>query len=197
MSARSFSDIPNRYTHILVQEAGAEYDRARRLPPLKSLKAKTGSSAASAEYNRHVAVVLKLVGDTCAFCGDPAEDEDHLVPRNRTFGGLHAWGNVVPACRSCNAAKSQKTWAKHLDNLVRANRLTDEESAAREAAIRSMIDHFAYKPQLDALLPVVEDLYRHADVQARSLVQFALSALRPFLETLAEEPRATPGSEHP
>lgn len=39
----------------------------------------------------------------CQYCGAPAENIDHIVPRSR--GGQHTWDNVVASCRSCNARK--------------------------------------------------------------------------------------------
>lgn len=47
---------------------------------------------------------------TCQYCGARAETVDHVVPRSR--GGVHAWGNVVAACRRCNTRKRDKTPAE-------------------------------------------------------------------------------------
>lgn len=46
-------------------------------------------------------------GGRCQYCGAPAEDVDHVVPRSR--GGEHRWENVVAACRRCNATKQDRT----------------------------------------------------------------------------------------
>ncbi|MGH3440701.1 MAG: HNH endonuclease [Nitriliruptorales bacterium] len=43
----------------------------------------------------------------CQYCGDAAEDVDHVLPRSR--GGEHTWDNVVAACRGCNASKQDRT----------------------------------------------------------------------------------------
>lgn len=43
----------------------------------------------------------------CQYCGGPAENLDHVIPRSR--GGLHAWENVVASCRRCNARKEDRT----------------------------------------------------------------------------------------
>ena len=32
---------------------------------------------------------------------------------NRTAVGLHAWGNIVPACKLCNDAKAGNAWDAH------------------------------------------------------------------------------------
>jgi 5-methylcytosine-specific restriction endonuclease McrA len=43
---------------------------------------------------------------TCQYCGDTAENVDHVVPRSR--GGNHTWENVVAACRRCNSRKKDR-----------------------------------------------------------------------------------------
>lgn len=42
----------------------------------------------------------------CQYCGRPAENLDHVVPRSR--GGTHSWDNVVASCRACNARKEDR-----------------------------------------------------------------------------------------
>ena len=43
----------------------------------------------------------------CQYCGSPAENVDHVIPRSR--GGQHTWDNVVAACRRCNSRKENRT----------------------------------------------------------------------------------------
>ncbi len=45
-------------------------------------------------------------GHRCQYCGRPAENIDHVVPRSR--GGEHVWENVVAACRACNSKKEDR-----------------------------------------------------------------------------------------
>jgi hypothetical protein len=47
-------------------------------------------------------------GHLCAYCADPADTLDHVLPRSR--GGLTVEENLVPACRRCNGAKSSTDW---------------------------------------------------------------------------------------
>ena len=47
---------------------------------------------------------------TCQYCGAPAENVDHVLPRSR--GGGHEWENVVAACRRCNSRKKDHTPAE-------------------------------------------------------------------------------------
>jgi 5-methylcytosine-specific restriction endonuclease McrA len=43
----------------------------------------------------------------CQYCGRPAENVDHVIPKSR--GGGHQWDNVVAACRPCNSRKENRT----------------------------------------------------------------------------------------
>ena len=45
---------------------------------------------------------------SCAYCGRKMErlEMDHVIPLSR--GGKHTAGNIVPACRKCNASKGNK-----------------------------------------------------------------------------------------
>ena len=45
-------------------------------------------------------------GHRCQYCGENAENIDHIVPRSR--GGEHVWENVVAACRPCNTRKEDR-----------------------------------------------------------------------------------------
>ncbi len=61
-------------------------------------------------YRARAALTRRAVfardGWTCQYCGGPAENVDHVVPRSR--GGVHSWENVVAACRSCNSKKENR-----------------------------------------------------------------------------------------
>ena len=50
--------------------------------------------------------VLMRDGLTCQYCGNRAENIDHVIPRSR--GGTHTWENVVACCRRCNARKENR-----------------------------------------------------------------------------------------
>jgi 5-methylcytosine-specific restriction endonuclease McrA len=45
----------------------------------------------------------------CFYCGQQKKlEQDHLIPLSR--GGAHDRTNIVPACRSCNSRKRDKTY---------------------------------------------------------------------------------------
>lgn len=49
----------------------------------------------------------KLYSSSCIYCGSLNSIEaDHVIPISK--GGRHSIGNLVPACRSCNASKKNK-----------------------------------------------------------------------------------------
>ena len=48
--------------------------------------------------------------NSCAYCGQPADTLDHVVPR--LHGGMTVQPNLVPACRCCNGRKgASPLWA--------------------------------------------------------------------------------------
>jgi len=65
-------------------------------------------------YRRRVPLNRRAVfardGHACQYCGESAENIDHVVPRSR--GGDHVWENVVAACRRCNTRKGDRTPAE-------------------------------------------------------------------------------------
>jgi RHS repeat-associated protein len=58
---------------------------------------------------------LQENGGKCVFCGRPATQADHAVPRSR--GGDTTPENMQPACSHCNAQKGAKTTQEYLDWL--------------------------------------------------------------------------------
>lgn len=170
MSTRSYSDVPNRIINLFLQEAGERYDRARGLAP----------------YRRMTPETLARFDGLCAYCSAPWEVEEHLVPRNRRAGGLHAWGNVVPACKSCNQRKGDRSWEAHLREVV----IDPEKFEAARARIARYISEFAYDPDTSALLPILAALYERSDHQARELVRTALVETEPLLRALKRPARS-------
>lgn len=55
--------------------------------------------------------VLEQFGGRCAYCGsEGADTRDHLRPLSG--GGTDDISNIVPACRSCNSSKGNRTLAE-------------------------------------------------------------------------------------
>jgi len=84
----------------------------------------------------HWGAVVADFGNVCAYCG--AEGElamDHVIPINKQALGEHRLGNLVPACRSCNAKKSEQDFREFL-----------ADDPARIAAIEAHMAKHAYTP---------------------------------------------------
>ena len=66
------------------------------------------------EYKLTKKELTKLYSSNCFYCGKNKSIEiDHVIPLSR--GGTHSIGNLVSACRNCNARKNNKTimeWRK-------------------------------------------------------------------------------------
>jgi 5-methylcytosine-specific restriction endonuclease McrA len=63
-------------------------------------------------------------GWVCQYCGSTAENVDHVLPKSR--GGLHAWDNVVAACRRCNSRKENRL-AHEVGLTLRRNPFTPKD----------------------------------------------------------------------
>ncbi|SLN77351.1 HNH endonuclease [Roseisalinus antarcticus] len=59
--------------------------------------------------------VISDFDQRCAYCGAAGDlVMEHVIPINRTSLGEHRLGNLVPACRSCNAVKADQDYRDFL-----------------------------------------------------------------------------------
>ena len=63
--------------------------------------------------SRFRASIFEDWGSRCAYCSEPADTLDHVLPRLK--GGLTVAQNLVPACRRCNGAKGSDNWREWFD----------------------------------------------------------------------------------
>lgn len=160
MPLRSYSDVPNRIVRLFLQKAGRQYDANRGHPPFRSMNPD----------------LTARFGNRCAYCGIlPSERlvEERLVPMNRQSVGLHARGNVVPACKSCNELKAGNAWQEH-----------PQLDTDRRRRIEAYAAEYAYHPNVTELRLVLGKLYELADRQTRALAEFSLIASRPHIAGL-------------
>lgn len=92
----------------LISATGGAFHSARSTFPEPSIVRLIGY--VKVPYRNRVSLNRRAIflrdGHRCQYCGDVAENIDHVVPRSR--GGTHTWDNVVAACRSCNARKEDR-----------------------------------------------------------------------------------------
>jgi 5-methylcytosine-specific restriction endonuclease McrA len=92
----------------IVHRNGAEFRSERRSVPVPTVIRLVHfvrvPYRATAPLSRRA--VFARDAHRCQYCGSPAENLDHVVPRSR--GGPHTWENVVASCRACNARKEDR-----------------------------------------------------------------------------------------
>ena len=89
---------------------------------------------------------LTKVGEPCSYCGEPATVFDHAIPK-RIAKFFDAGWNLVPACDSCNKAKSDDIKIE----LIRTPGKDPYEDAAVWAVVYKLLD-----APMEARKPLVE-----------------------------------------
>jgi hypothetical protein len=158
---RGKADISNTALRIFLQEMGIAYDSERQLKPYQ---------------NRDFAEVRALFHDCCCYCGLALEPkriaQDHLEPLNKTALGLHAWGNIVPACQDCNHDKGGSPWAEFLAKRAGVN------SESRRTAILEYVAKYKYDPDTSKLALAASELYEEVAAIAMAIVNVKVNRLR-------------------
>ncbi|MFN7583910.1 MAG: HNH endonuclease [bacterium] len=65
------------------------------------------SPYATAEYKRNRKIVLEAANWTCHYCGNPANEADHILPVS--LGGSNEVSNLLPCCKQCNSGRGNQT----------------------------------------------------------------------------------------
>jgi hypothetical protein len=159
---RGRADIANIALRIFLQDMGEAYDEERGLKPYDGAK--------------DFPEVKRFFNDECCYCGDALAAarvaQDHLIPMNKTALGLHAWGNVVPACIGCNAKKQGAEWHAYL--VTRAG----EKAAERYQKVQEFTKAHRYAPDTSDLRDVAEELYDEVGSIAMTLIDAKIRRAR-------------------
>ena len=66
------------------------------------------------EWRKLKPKIAKIKGDRCFYCGDPATEYHHIIPRH--MGGDNRLENIVPMCTECHRkAHSKRSYRPHGD----------------------------------------------------------------------------------
>lgn len=166
--ARTKSDISNSAIRIFLQNVGKFYDEARGFEPF-------GPKVAQKDE------LLNFFNHQCCFCGESIDrkslSQDHLIPMNKKALGLHAWGNVVPCCSSCNNEKQQQPWLIFI--VLKAG----EKSSERIKRIQEFVALKNYDPSLD-LHEFADNLYEDIGEVAMTLINLRYKQAQDGIERL-------------
>ena len=159
---RGPSDIPNTAIRIFLQQIGAAYDEERGFTPFRA--------------NRDFDEVREFFGDRCCYCGiifGPGRRavQDHLVPMNKADLGLHAWGNIVPACDACNAKKQGGDWRDFI--VQRAG----VDAAERHTRVKAFLKEYRYEPSRE-LGQIAGELYEEIGAISSALIRAKIDRVR-------------------
>ncbi len=167
--ARSKSDISNSAIRIFLQKVGEFYDKERGLERFVPTKFQKDE-------------LIEYFKGRCCYCGRgiSASDlcQDHLVPVNKNSLGLHAWGNVVPSCSSCNKAKQQQDWRVFLKSKAQG-----ETFLQRQNKIKQFVKEKKYDPNLN-LKDFAGNLYEDVGAVALTLIDLRLEQAQGAIKKL-------------
>jgi hypothetical protein len=168
---RTKADISNTAVRMFLQEVGKRYDDLRGMPRYAGTKAQKRE-------------ILEYFDDECCYCGVHVGlqnlNQDHLIPMNKQSLGLHAWGNVVPTCGSCNSKKQQKDWEAYLSICCPDD---VELEASRKAKLLRFMEHYEYEPNVE-LSAVAGNLYEDVGEVALTLINLRFKQAEAMLEKI-------------
>jgi hypothetical protein len=155
--ARSKSDISNHTIRIFLQMVGKFYDEKRGYKPFSKTK-------------KNFEQLLKSFNNECCFCNKSINEKtislDHLIPTNKENLGLNAWGNIVPACASCNDKKHNKDWIDYINSIAT---LTSKEKQDNIDHLKNYLISMKYNPNLE-LKEIAGNLYDDVGAVAQALI---------------------------
>jgi hypothetical protein len=100
---------------------------------------------------KHIWTAIKdSFGNRCAYCDqEPSRlTMEHLVSFNRSEGGLHHPGNIVPCCPECNRRRKEDgrevDWRTHLADIIERHEHSVTTLRARQRKIEDHVSDFGH-----------------------------------------------------
>jgi hypothetical protein len=177
--SKSRADISNSAIRVFLTKVGKAYDELRGLQPFRGTR-------------KQWEEISVFFGGRCCYCDKRLRDgqatKDHLIPLNKANLGLHAWGNVVPSCRQCNAAKHFRPWQDFLEEVA-----PRAERRRRTARIRAFLTRYEYDPTLN-LSSIARNLYEDVGAVAMTLIDVRYKQAEAAIVTSLRRSRSRRGS---
>jgi hypothetical protein len=119
--------------------------------------------------------LLEEFKNSCAYCGTSismeSSDIDHLIPMNKSSVGLHMYGNLVPSCKPCNAAKHSKSLEEFLaQHPHRVSVSTIEKLRERASVYGADLDTNALRDFANEIYAHISELLEDKKAQALMLL---------------------------
>jgi len=169
--ARSKSDISNSAIRIFLQKVGNFYDKERGFEVFRP------SMSQKKE-------LLEYFNSKCCYCGRRLSvstlSQDHLIPMNKEYLGLHAWGNVVPCCTNCNNERQQRDWKEFL-----YSKEDSDVRQVRKRKIEKFIKDKKYSPNLH-LSDFASNLYNDVGEVAMTLINLRITQAEAAIQRIVD-----------
>ena len=110
--ARKYSDL-TKEQRILKIESVKKWNKEHKAERTLAMAKRRALKKNNGIYLITPKEIAKIQSMKCTYCGNIGGEVDHVIPLTR--GGTDSIGNLVSACRSCNASKNNRTiteWKK-------------------------------------------------------------------------------------
>lgn len=107
----------------------------------------TSKHLGSSKWKKQRLLVLQRDSYTCGYCGEPANEVDHIEPR--VAGGSDDLDNLVACCRMCNLRKGKKSDAVFLSQASTPLAFSSNLSP-------SVVSHTPNNPFVTQTTPAIE-----------------------------------------
>jgi 5-methylcytosine-specific restriction endonuclease McrA len=91
----------------------------------------------SRQYKKQRLVVLERDGYTCAYCGQDADQVDHVIPVSKEPQLAISLENMVSCCRRCNISKGNRSEAVFLARTATPPVFREDTSPRTTATVQA------------------------------------------------------------
>ncbi len=170
--AKSKSDISNSAIRIFLNKVGEYYDTERGFAHFSDSK-------------KCKEELLSFFKNECCYCERKINIEtislDHLIPINKDNLGLHAWGNIVPCCASCNNKKQKHKWLDFLNSYTKP-----ELVEKKMALIIKFVKSKKYDPKLD-ISSFANNLYKDVGEVSMTLINLRYDQAKDAIKNILKK----------
>ena len=134
-----------------------------------------GFNTASGKGKQLWTTIKEAFDNKCAYCAKETErlTMEHLVSFNRSSGGLHHPGNIVPCCKTCNSRRKENgmevDWRTHLADVIERDCQSVATLRSRQGQIETHVQEYKYPELTDdevaAIKTIAQSLYESVSAE--------------------------------